>query len=296
MKLSILIPNWNGKRHLEKCLLSIFSHPPSLDYEVIVYDNGSTDGSCEMVKKKFRKVKLIEGEKNKGFAFAVNRMIERAKGEYLGIVNSDIFYNRDPFTPIISFMEEKKEVGVVGPKLLKPEGGIHTTMGRHFPNIYSAFVEITGIAPRLASFFPFYRLSSFIEPPLSHLKEKYTGHVEASFMVVRRKVFEEFGGFDENFFAYYEDLDFQLRIRKKWKVYYMAGVEVYHVGGGSFPSRTKEASRLYIRSFLYYFYKNRPYWEYRVLPFIYLLKGKKEVKECLRERFWIRQEKDLKNG
>ena len=117
--LSIIIVNWNNKNLLEDCLKSICDTQNCENYEIVVVDNNSNDGSVDLIKKEFPKVKLIENEKNLGFAKANNQAIRISKAKYIMLLNNDtIIIQNDCFDKMIKFMEENIKVGVLGCKLL----------------------------------------------------------------------------------------------------------------------------------------------------------------------------------
>ena len=202
--LSIIIVNFNNRKLLEECLGSIYRSTKNISFEVILSDNGSTDGSQEMVKAKFPGVKIIKNKENLGFTKASNQGLEIYNGRYAMLLNNDTFVKDDAFDLMVAFMDNNPCVGACGPKLLNVNGTIQ-------------------------------RQGGFLGRKLW----KSTKPVEANFVIgaclmVRREVIDKVGLLDENLFFYNDDLDWCLRIRKAgFKIYYLPDAEVTHYGGYS---------------------------------------------------------------
>ena len=126
MDLSIIIVSYNTKDLLKECLISIYKNISQIKFEILVVDNNSRDGSPLMVEKKFSKVKLIKNRENKGFAAANNIGIKKSKGKYLLLLNSDTLVLPDSLEEMVKFMDRTPEAGVVGGKLLNPDGSLQS--------------------------------------------------------------------------------------------------------------------------------------------------------------------------
>lgn len=256
MDLSIIIPSFNTKELLKQCLRSVTrdqqsatSKKPTTDHrllvtEIIVVDNGSTDGSAEMMEKLIEKnelIKLIKNNKNLGFAKAVNQGIRKAQGKYLLLLNSDIVVQKDALRAMIDFAETHSLVGAIGGKLFNPDGSIQASV-YHFPSVVRAIKE--------------FWLNQ------EHTYQKYAPQakgpaaVEAvigAAMLIPRKIFEKVGFFDERYFMYFEDLDYCRRVKKAgYKTYYLPTAKFIHRHGASgraMPDRTHqwlvESSKIY---------------------------------------------------
>jgi len=223
MDLSIIIVNWKVRELLDRCLDSIFSHLKGRDFEVIVVDNASKDGSVEMIKRKFPQVKLITNDENYGFAKACNQGIKIAQGKYLFFLNPDSEVANNTFDRIINFMESHPEVGVGGCYLYYPDRRIQTS----FYN-FTSLTNCLGRAVLFYSFFPKNKLTAplFFE----HFSQnKPIERVCGGAMVVRSEAFEEVGLFDESFFLYYEDEDLCYRMKQKgWKIVPISNTKIIH--------------------------------------------------------------------
>ena len=246
MKLSIIIVSYNGKEYLKKCLDSIFRSKIS-DFEVIVVDNASTDGSAETIDNfKFHpfgklrtNFKFITNKKNLGFSKANNIGVKNSSGDYLLFLNPDTEIDKKTIESLISFMDKKKNAGCVTCKVLLPNGKLDESCHRGFPTPWNAFCFFSG----LEDLFPKSRIFSGYHMGWKDLNNIHEIHACAgSFMLVRRKAGEEIGWWDEDYFFYGEDLDFCLELEKKgWKIYFVPNVSIVHYKGVS--SGIKKASK-----------------------------------------------------
>lgn len=231
MDLSIIIVNYNVKEFLLNLLDSLYKALNEYESEIIVVDNASDDGSVELVRSRFPKVKLIENKSNLGFGAANNQALEVAKGKYLVLINPDTIVKEDTFTKLIDFLQDNPEAGMVGCKVLNPDGTLQLPCRRSFPGPWTSFTKITG----LSKLFPKSKL--FAKYNLTYLDEDETYEVDAisgSFMMMRREVYEKTKGFDPQFFMYGEDLDLCYRTQKEgYKVYYVHTTEIIHYKGES---------------------------------------------------------------
>jgi len=230
MDLSIIIVNWNTRDILHHCLLSIYAQTEGVEREVIVIDNGSTDGSVEMIKRNFREVILVENAGNRGFAAANNQGIKISKGRYVCLVNSDIIVLEYCIQKLMSFIDEYPSIGIVGPRIVNPDGSVRTSCN-HFPTISNNLCQALG----LSRLFP---KSTFFSPwtmdSWSHDSTRSVDVVAGSFWMVRRKAIDEVGLLDEDFFIYGEDIDWCKRFHNAgWDVVFYPGAEAIHLGGAS---------------------------------------------------------------
>jgi len=231
--LSIVIVNYNAKNYLEKCVKSVYldSSINQADFEVIIVDNGSVDGSAEMVEKKFPDVKLIKNSKNEGFIKANNKGIRESKGRYILSLNNDTIVLPGALHAMVYFMDTHPEAGACGPKVLNSDGTIQHQCKRGFPTISSAlsyFLGLHKLFPK-SKFFGHY-LMTYLNPDEVNEVDSLSG----ACMMVRREVVDQVGLLDEKFFMYGDDLDWCYRIKKAgWKVYYVPQAQIIHYGGKS---------------------------------------------------------------
>lgn len=244
MKLSVIIVNYNVKYFLEVCLHSVSRAIAQLDAEIIVADNNSTDGSCEMVRRKFPQVVLIENKDNKGFSKANNQGVAIAKGEYILFLNPDTVMPEDFFSKLLPYMDANPTVGSIGPRLIDGKGLFAPDGKKSFPSLSVAIFKTTGIN-KLFSRSPYFNKYYAV-----HIGEHQTAEVDVlsgCCMMVRASVLPVIGGaFDEDYFMYCEDVDLAYRIQKAgYKNIYYPEATLVHYKGES----TRKATLSYVRIF-----------------------------------------------
>lgn len=222
MKLSIIILNYNVKYFLELCLKSVEAAVTNLDAEIIVVDNNSKDESCNMVKRLFPKVTLIENKDNPGFSIGNNQGVKIAKGDYVCILNPDTVVAEDTFTTLLDYADTISDLGIIGCKLIDGKGNFLPESKRNTPTPNVAIQKVLGFTA------PYYA---------NHLKENQIGKVSTlvgAFMLLKKSVYDEVGGFDEDYFMYGEDMDLSYKILKKgYQNYYNPSTTVIHYKGES---------------------------------------------------------------
>lgn len=205
-----------------------------LDAEIIVIDNNSQDSSCAMVKEQFPNVKLIENKENSGFSKGNNIGVKQAKGEYLCILNPDTVVAEDTFKTLLAFAEKQKNLGIVGCKLIDGNGNYLPESKRNVP--------VTKIAINKA-------LGNSKHYYANHLKENEIGKVDVfvgAFMLLKRSVYGEVKGFDEDYFMYGEDIDLSYKIKKAgYQSFYFGETSVIHYKGESTLKDKTYAKRFY---------------------------------------------------
>ena len=229
MQLSVIILNYNVRYFLEQCVLSVQNALETIDGEIIVIDNNSPDDSCAMIKKRFRNVKLIQNSENVGFPKGNNIGVAQAKGEYICILNPDTVVAEDTFTKVLAFAQQQSDLGIVGCKLIDGAGNFLPESKRGVPTPWVAFTKITGLYKLFCGTFGKYYAQ--------HLNENQTGKVDilvGAFMFLKRDLYLEVGGFDEDCFMYSDDIDLSYRILQKGKSnYYFHETTVIHYKGES---------------------------------------------------------------
>ncbi len=230
MKVSAIVVNWNGKDVLSECLESLLKQDlPEL--EIIVSDNGSSDGSVERVRDRFPQVRLLQNEKNLGFGTAVNRGFEVAQGDGLIFLNNDLRLEPGCLRTLAQVLENDPAVGAAVPKILyveKPET----------VNSLGVSIHFTGIACP-------HRIDES-DPGAIPGFETACGGI----FLFRREIYETLGGFDEDLFLYHEDHDLSWRIRLQgWKLWVVPGAVMrhhYHFGKGAHKFYHSEKNRLHL--------------------------------------------------
>ncbi|WP_432671540.1 glycosyltransferase family 2 protein [Flavobacterium sp. SM2513] len=248
MQLSVIILNYNVRYFLEQCIRSVQKAIQNLDAEIIVIDNNSPDHSCEMVKTLFPNVILIENKENTGFPKGNNIGVEKANGKYLCILNPDTVVAEDTFEKVLAFAETKSDLGIVGCKLIDGTGNFLPESKRGIPTPWVAVTKIFGL----------YKISNlFGKYYAQHLSENETGKVEilvGAFMVMKRELYTEIGGFDENCFMYSDDIDLSYMVLQRGKSnYYFHETTVIHYKGESTIRDEKYMKRF--QEAMQFFYK-----------------------------------------
>jgi GT2 family glycosyltransferase len=210
MKISAIIVNWNGKEETLACIASLLKQD-SADLEIIVSDNGSTDGSIEQIQETYPSVILIQNDENLGFGTAVNRGFQVATGEGLLFLNNDLVLETDCVSQLIQVLESDVAIGAVVPKILY-------TQEPDKINSFGVLINYTGIA------YP-------------HLLGQNTRQAEQAIetacggiFLFRKSLYEAIGGFDEDLFLYHEDHDLSWRIRLAgWKLIVTPNARMHHL-------------------------------------------------------------------
>jgi len=228
---SVVIPNRNTRELLESCLESIYAtEDDKKSFEIIVVDNGSNDGSAEMVEKKFPQVKLIRNRSNLGFAKAVNQGWKASKGSLILFLNSDtLIRSKNTFKKLKKYLDDHPKVGCLSAKLVLRNGEIDPDCHRGFPTPWSSLTYFFG----LERFFPKSKIFGQYHRGWQNLKTIH--EIEAgcgASMVVRRKILEDLGGWDESYYFYGEDLDLCFRMKEAgWKIVFYPQVDILHYKG-----------------------------------------------------------------
>ncbi|MFH1833045.1 MAG: glycosyltransferase family 2 protein [Candidatus Levyibacteriota bacterium] len=230
--LSIIIVSYNTKSFLKNCISSAFNQrPKGLNMEVIVVDNGSTDGSVQLLENEFPNIKLIKNKENFGFSKANNIGVKKAEGRYLLFLNSDTVIYEKVFETMVKFMDEHKDAGAATCKVILPSGLLDDASHRGFPTPWNSFSHFSN----LSKIFP--KTKIFGGYNLSWMNLEKTHQIDAccgAFIIVRRKAGDEIEWWDEDYFWYGEDLDFCYKLKEKgWKVYFVPQVSVLHYKGVS---------------------------------------------------------------
>lgn len=242
-KLSVVIVNYNVKYFIEQALLSVQKAIINIDAEVFVVDNNSTDGSVDLIKRRFPWVKLIVNTKNTGFSVANNQAINASAGEYVLLLNPDTVVEEDTLEKCLAFMDSHPDAGALGVKMLDGKGRFLPESKRSLPTPAVSFFKIFG----LSRLFP--RSKAFGRYHLGYLPEDEVHEVDVlpgAFMMMRREALDKVGMLDEDFFMYGEDIDLSYRIQQGgYKVYYFPETRIIHYKGES----TKKGSLNYVRIF-----------------------------------------------
>ena len=259
---SIIIVNWNTRDLLRDCLIALAANAQVMT-ETIVVDNGSTDGSVEMLATEFPGVYVIANASNIGFAPANNQGLARARGRYALLLNSDTRVAPDALVNLVTFMDAHPQAGACGPQLRNADGTLQPS-GRHFPTLASTLGELLPAPARWRR-----EWRGDLE------KRDYdqvcpVDEVSGAALCVRRAALEQIGFLDEDFFFLGEDIDLCWRLKSAgWQVFYVPIAQVIHYWGGSRNKTSSyRISLLSQRSYYLLFRKHRTKIQARALKVI----------------------------
>ncbi|MBI4779026.1 glycosyltransferase family 2 protein [Candidatus Falkowbacteria bacterium] len=261
MDLSIITVSWNVKKFVADNIKSIFADTRNIEFEILVVDNDSKDGTAEMIKKDFPRVRLIANNYNAGFAKANNQAIKEAKGRYLLLLNPDMRVLPGTLEKMVRWMDEHNDVGVAGCRLIK-ENGETVPHVRRYPRLFDQLA----IVFKLPHLFPGL-LNDYLKKDFDYLKEAEVDSIRGSFFMIRREVAEKIGGLDERYFVWFEEVDYCRQVKNAgWKVMYTPAADCVDYVGQSFSLMKRGQSQKYFSdSMLKYFKKWQPAWQYWIL-------------------------------
>jgi N-acetylglucosaminyl-diphospho-decaprenol L-rhamnosyltransferase len=221
--LSIVIVSWNTRDLLERCLESLRAARGTLELEIIVVDNASQDGSPEMVRQRFPEARLLEAGRNAGFAAGNNLGLSHARGQWLMLLNPDTEVTGDVLQSLIVFLQKHPMIGVTGPPLWYATGERQSSR-RRFPNLFTLFLESTPLQPWVRPL-----LWRYYMDDQSLDRAHPVDWLVGAAILMRRAVYESVGGLDERFFMYFEETDWQRRIKEAgWPIWYVPAGRIIH--------------------------------------------------------------------
>ncbi|MBD2526609.1 glycosyltransferase family 2 protein [Nostoc sp. FACHB-133] len=265
---SIILVNYNGADVLINCLNSLEKFIPKDNCEIILVDNNSQDNSIDIVDNKFPEIKLIKLPRNVGFGAGNNAGAKVAKGEFLLLLNTDTILTNNILPHLIELMSGNQDVGVIGTKLLFPDGSFQIS--------FSPEIGIRGEfqAQKIHKYAENKNAFNIIEQDFQDIKE--VDIVVGAAFFIRANLFNLLDGFDEKFFMYFEDSDLCQRVRNEgYKIIYTPHISLIHLRGHSVKKISNKMSVEYRRSQIYYYHKHRPMWEiltlrvYLIFKFLY---------------------------
>jgi len=241
---TVVVVTFNALPWVERCLDSVRGH------DVVVVDNGSTDGTLELIRERYRDVRLLE-QANVGMGAGNNAGMRAADSRYFLLLNSDAWVLGDAVEQLVAFADAHPDAAVVGPRLLNPDGTLQRS-ARGEPTLWRLATEylfVRKLAPRSRLLNPLYAGG------FDHDEVAEVDWLFGPALLVRRAAVDDVGLFDEDFFMFSEEVDWMTRFRRAgWKVLFFPGAEVVHVGGAS------HGGRLYVenlRGHLRWFAKHR---------------------------------------
>ncbi len=251
--ISIIIVSWNTCQTTCNCINSIYEYTKNLLFEIIVVDNNSSDDTVKTIQKDFPHVKIINNSENLGFGCANNQGMDISNGDYLLLLNSDTILTEDSLSKIYLFAKENPNAGVIGCKILNPDNTLqHSCV--NYPRLKDKLFFALGLS------YCFPKSKVFNHERMQWWKHNKVCEVEAitgCFMLVKKQIFEETGGFDERFFMYCEEIDWCKRITNSgWKIIFTPCTHIIHYGGVSALKHDSKRSLLIDKSYVKYMFKH----------------------------------------
>ncbi|MGH9512767.1 MAG: glycosyltransferase family 2 protein [Terriglobales bacterium] len=252
-RISVVVVSWNTKKLVADCLDSLKGAHLSAGMEIVLVDNASTDGTVELVRRKFPDVKVIQNSENLGFARANNIGIGFTSGEYICLINSDVVVPPDCLQKMEAYLSGQPRIGMLGPKMILPDGSIGQSCMR-FPTPWNWFCRALALDSLFkgSKIFGDFMMSGFAYDRTEDV-EVLTGW----FWMIRRRAMEEVGLLEEQFFMYGEDIDWPKRFHTHgWRVvFYPEAQAIHHCAGSSSSAPTRFYVEMY-RADMDYFRKH----------------------------------------
>jgi GT2 family glycosyltransferase len=256
VELSIICVNWNSDDYLRACIESIQRYTHGIDFEIIVVDNASTEGSIERLQESFPDVVFVKSETNLGFSRANNLGYLHSTGDCLLFLNPDTKLIGAAIEPMLECLRAKPDAGIVGGRLLNADGSVQTTAIQTFPTILNQLLDVEYLRLR----WPANNLWN-ISPLFRHTEEPVRVQmISGACMLLKRTVFEKAGRFSEDYFMYAEDIDLNFKVCSQGlSNYYVAGAQVIHFGGRSSSHQrvSQWATMMKFRAMMVYFRKHK---------------------------------------
>jgi len=254
--LSIIIVNYKSSKDISECLDSIIKHEKNYTkYEFIIVDNNSDDPGLPQLAKNFPFAKIINADKNGGFAYGNNIGISRAGGDYIFLLNPDTYLTDNSIEKLYERIRKDKSTGIIGPMLLFPDGSNQSYyLPKSYFTLWRLFCERFYLY-RIFKRFPLF--NSYYRTYMDYSNETAVEQVSGAALLFRKEILKETGLLDENYFMYFEESDFCLQAaRHNIKQLYYPGSRIIHKGGLDSESGWERSSSWFTESFKYYFKKN----------------------------------------
>lgn len=254
-ELSVIVVSYQCRRLLADCLDSLAGERDSLSMQVVVVDNASTDGTDDMVRDTYPWVEFHPAPGNVGFSRANNLGLDLVKSDAILLLNPDTVVPRGSLVAALDAFRRKPEIGMLGVKLVRPDGSLDHACKRGFPSLSSAAAHFAGLT---AAFPRSPRLAQYTAGHLDPDEEGAVDAVNGAFMLVRRAAVDDVGPLDDRFWMYGEDIDWCYRFWQcGWPVWYWPAVSVTHIKGGSAtPNRSWQANQAFYNSMVLFYRKH----------------------------------------
>ncbi|MBN1474646.1 MAG: glycosyltransferase family 2 protein [Syntrophaceae bacterium] len=237
MDISVIIVNWNTKELLGKCLASVYDTINLCDFEVIVVDNSSSDGSAEMLAQNFPQVITIKNKENRGFGAANNQAFAIMKSKYALLINTDAVLTPGAVNKLWSFAKTQPRAAIVCGQLLNADGSKQNSVAS-FPTLLTLATNIS----LLEYLFP----KKYPSKRYEHKEPIEVDSAIGACMLIRKQALDEVGFFDERYFFFFEETDLAYAMRHKgWKIYHVPDAFIYHLQGQSIGGNAKSRIEFY---------------------------------------------------
>lgn len=268
--LTIVIVSWNCRDDLAGCLRSIRSAASEIDSTVVVVDNGSTDGTVEMLRDDFTSTAVLANSTNRGFAAANNQALASLQSRYVLLLNPDTIVHKDALRLLVRFLDESPSIWAAGPLMLNRDGSRQIS-GVRFPNNWNILCE-TLFLDRL---FPKSRIVGRHKELFADLSiPRSVDYVQGACLIVRADVLNVVGGLDEKFFMYFEETDWCYRMKHNGGLIYLfPEARVTHFGGGETGHYDETRLIHYHRSLLRFYRKHYSTWSSVIVKMIIALRS-----------------------
>ncbi|MCX8029420.1 MAG: glycosyltransferase family 2 protein [Brevinematales bacterium] len=267
---SIILVNYNTRDITIECISSVIEHTSGISYEIIVVDNNSIDGSADEIEKRFDNVKVVKSQKNLGFAGGCNLGVKYAKGKYLLFLNTDTILLENSIKVMFDFMESNDDYGVIGVLLIDKENHVVQSWGDFLP--FKLGIKDYILKPFLPkslknNFSSNKKYDDFVSSFFGSEDVKEVDYVIGADLFIGRSLFENIGGFDEQFFMYFEEADLQIRVKRLGlKIGIIKFTKIIHLESKSFKVSNLKRS-MKVVSFLRYLRKNFLFYYLLFKPF-----------------------------
>ncbi len=230
IELSVVVVNYNAGPFLLRCLKSVMADFRGMVAEIVVVDNASGDGSADAAEAEFPEIRVLRNRENVGFARAVNQGLSVSRGHYLLILNPDTEIKSGAIRHLHDFLVRHRKAGLVGPRLLNPDGSVQHSISLHYPSastVFHRYVAPVRLVDNLVRRGEEAR--DLVAPRDAHDHARAVAAISGACMMVRRQAYAEVGPMDEAFFLYVEDTDWCYRFRQAgWAVFFTHEAEVVH--------------------------------------------------------------------
>jgi GT2 family glycosyltransferase len=243
-ELTIVVVNWNGGAYLRRCIQSVLESPPAVTYELLIVDNGSTDGSIESLRSSVSSgasIRFIENSENLGFGMANNQAFASSTSPLLLLLNNDAEVTPNSIDTLISTLQTDERIGACGPRLVNSDGSLQVSAWRNPPTPWEILVSGLRLYRVLPSRF---RGDLLLGRFWDHSRRRKVGMLSGAAILVKRAVIDEVGGFDEQFHMYAEDDEWCLRVSQAgWSLIFEPDAVMIHHGGKSASVRWNNLER-----------------------------------------------------